>query len=114
MLKELEIEVTDEDIKKGEQFSCIYCPVARAMSRALGFTIEVYGAAWLPHRRDRPLKMWEQVKLTSDKQFLLPYKVVRFIEKFDKGNFYTGVPEVLPFKFRLKVDENLLKASPQQ
>ena len=78
------IEVTAEDIKKGEQGNCWRCPIALALIRAFR-TDDV--AAPGPYAR------------INHERLDLPNEVRRFIDDFDNGD------EVSPFTFELPIKE---------
>lgn len=79
----IKIRVLRSDIIKGEQGHCSLCPVARAVKRAT----------------HRPVIVWDDVVTITrghrPKQYITPYKVERFIYKFDGGK------KVKPFSFTL-------------
>ena len=74
------IEVTAEDIAAGRMSACTGCPVALAMTRALGTETRVY--------------MLHGEFPDTDEMFALPATVRSFIRAFDAGE---GVE---PFAFR--------------
>lgn len=78
----MKIEVTQEDIDKGERGSCSGCPVALAMKRALGV---------------QTLLVEDDAAWTNMEEYLLPDPVPDFI-----GDFDTGEP-VKPFTFELPI-----------
>lgn len=82
------IRVTQEDIDSpripGER--CTTCPVARAMTRALGYGVHVQGRWFLPKPNPSNLPMT-----------LLPKRVTTWIENYD------GRAAVKPFIFYLEV-----------
>jgi hypothetical protein len=79
------IEVTQEDIDKGERFLGLFCPIARAAKRTMGLSYQdedIYNCHVGSH--DMRLK-GEFVKL--------PNRAMEFIFNFDKKR------EVSPFSF---------------
>lgn len=76
------IEVTQEDIDKGKH-GAMSCPVARATSRAFGYSVAVWGD-YIDVR-----------KTTSKTVFCAPGEVGRFIDAFDSGR------TVKPFTFTI-------------
>ena len=80
----MRIEVTDEDIVKGERCSPDLCPVALATSRALGKFVSIPSghSAWIEKRLVK-----------------LPVEVHEFVRKFDAGR----VP-VKAFSFDLDLE----------
>lgn len=97
----MKIEVTQEDIDKGDKRNCCTCPIALALSRYsdkklyLGCNI-IY---------TKPFFLWTNI---HDKQEDSAYKIVdlpqkaqHFIARFD--SFYTR-EEVHPFSFNLSAE----------
>ena len=87
----MKIEVTAEDIEKGNQGNCWRCPVALALMRAFQTNrVSVTGP-------------YAQIK---GERFDLPNKVQRFISSFDKGT------DVTPFTFQLPLEAQSSLSSP--
>jgi hypothetical protein len=82
------IKVTQEDIDIGRRNSCIFCPVARAINRALRSTA-LKGAIVFTSRITPKIYHKEQP---------VSCRVKRFIVRFDHG-----LP-VEPFNFRVRVE----------
>jgi hypothetical protein len=96
-MKTITINVTSEDISKGEQFSCGNCPVALACKRAFGcpcavsaFNVRVYANG-------------SDTKSTAD--IRLPQIVQSFIIRFDYQTKSNPLGPVEPFTFELSVPE---------
>jgi hypothetical protein len=88
-MKTVTIEVTQEDIEKGERGECEKCALALAVSRVTKYRVEIglYEAEFY----DGP----ELCVGSSD----LPIAAMVFVERFDNGH------PVSPFTFPLEVPE---------
>jgi hypothetical protein len=84
--------ITAEDIEQGQREHCTRCPVARAVSRAVGRTVSVCGINELSTGRIEYLSV-DGLHVVKD----LPGKVGEKIRCYDQ----TGVME--PFVFALPV-----------
>ena len=84
-MEPVRIEVMQEDIDKGERTACEFCPVARAVCRALG---ERLGYAKVDGF-SIDLGVW------PEEEYRTPAVVNAFIERFDAGE------PVEPFSFLL-------------
>ena len=87
-MRKFTIEVTQEDIDKGEGYHCTRCPIALALCRATGWR-------WLVRRK---------IAVSNDghccNTYNLPEAVQAFIVKFDSsGKFNLGKP----FTFELEL-----------
>ena len=91
----MRIEVTADDIARGEKGEPGACPVALACLRAGLFDVEVYEGEILGHCEDADC----EGRLIHF-QATPPDEVNRFIEAFDGGG--VGVPSVAPFTFELE------------
>jgi hypothetical protein len=80
----MRIEVTAEDIAAGRPKDACCCPVARAISRAMGAAWEAYGVGAASHDDDG----WID----------LPAEAERWIAAFDAGR------PVEPFAFEVEVE----------
>ncbi len=81
-MTEIQIDVTQEDIKKGS--SCSHCPIARAALRALNATHISVSPLWLEWAMNGP-NSWQCVSM--------PEVGREFIRRFDNDS------EVQPFSF---------------
>jgi len=88
---ELVIEVTADDIAKGAKCECMWCPIAYAARRALGW----------PDRPSRGLEVIGGgdgvIVVPGEGKWLLPREASTFIARFD-----TGQP-VAPFTFTARL-----------
>ena len=103
-MKQLTINVTQEDIDKGNRNATTSCPVARAINRATkdivsnvsGFAIELYGL--MPNNSLFTIVYREE-----------PTKAVKtFIKRFDSNQ------PVKPFSFVLNVTDNIPIVTPSK
>lgn len=78
------IEVTQEDINKGQQSSCAKCPIALALARAFPGRETLAGVFYL---------FIYNLKGETIFQAITPQEVVHFMNSFDVGK------EVVPFSF---------------
>ena len=85
----IKVDVTQEDIDHGVQSDCRKCPVARAISRALGFQVEAYST----------IGIW----LSDSDKVPTPAIASAFIRQFDEFK------PVSPFSFDLEVPTELVK-----
>ena len=83
---QIKVTVTQKDIDTGIADNCLECPIARALKR----TTRKEWAVW----KDNVFT--SNVKACNYKQYDLPNKAQRFIEKFDERK------PVKPFSFILK------------
>jgi hypothetical protein len=81
----MKFNVTAEDIAHGQAKDCANCPVARCMSRTLGYTILVGDD-----------KAWPK---NFGKNVRLPPHVVEFIARYDCDQ------QVQPFEFEIEIPE---------
>jgi hypothetical protein len=93
-LKEVEIDVTQEDIEKGVRNDCANCPIAKAFSRRLE-----------AHNLNLTLMevCHEHVVIANKEaaaEFDLPQEASNFISAFDNKR------PVAPFKFKAKLYEH--------
>lgn len=90
MYRDLEIQVTAQDIKEGIPLSATRCPIARALRR-------VTGKIWAVHPSFNGLRAHALVLYGDGPQpYDLPKTAARFITRFDKS---LNPP---PFKFNLR------------
>lgn len=83
----IKVTVTDEDIDRGVRRDCDWCPVARAVKRAL------YGKPGDTLIPDGPVKV-NQFRIEIDGgRMVAPLKVSQFVEDFDNEK------AVSPFEF---------------
>jgi hypothetical protein len=89
-MKKIKIEVTRQDIDKGEKGSCDNCAVARAVNRHIDGLggVESDGTIWYYNEGIHEIP-------TSK-------KVARFIDRFDEGK------DVKPFTFTLNAPDDIL------
>lgn len=92
----LVINVTQEDIEKGERGECARCPVARALQRATGDPI----ADVIPGEHRGLSARFHATSVTPAKRHPLPDAVVDWIGKYDGA---VGDEPVKPFTFELEV-----------
>lgn len=87
---EIEVEVTDDDIRDGVKDMCRYCPIALAIRRKhFDARVEVYPST---------ARFWPSGNRSGDSMFGdLPDEAMSFIEQFDKGK------SVSPFTFKLNL-----------
>lgn len=78
------IEVTEDDIRNGQQCSSNCCAIAIAAYRVFNLPIDV-GTTQI---------------LVFKKLFILPDEAIEFIEKFDRDR-----TSVQPFSFKLNMEE---------
>ena len=83
MSKDIKIEVTQEDIDRGEKGDCAKCPIARAIRRTLKVRYVHVDTDFLEWGPDYSCMN-------------APVKVSKFIDAFDEGR------RVSPFTFMLK------------
>ena len=84
----LHVEVTQEDIDRGEPVEALCCPVAHALRRAgAPHPMVLRGNCLLDSESNRPDRRWIE----------LPEEVARFVMRFDNGH------DVAPFAFDLEV-----------
>lgn len=107
MLKEIEVEVTAEDIKNGFRGSCSSCPVAIALFRCLKYI--PYDNVSHGINSVRVEVMADIIKYYQPYPKLIncveaPPEVAYFVDCFD-----TGVGEFGPFKFKVLAPEELIK-----
>lgn len=107
MLKEIEVEVTAEDIKSGSRGNCVSCPVARALLRTLKYI------AW-----EGTSHNFNSVVVNVDSgniKYYYPYpKLINMVETPPVAAYFidcfdTGVGEFGPFKFKVLAPEELIK-----
>lgn len=79
----LNVYVTADDIERGIKASAHFCPVARAVERAIGRTVSITHAA-----------IYFGIEFIRVET---PLKVIRFINRFDNGE------PVMPMRFSLDV-----------
>lgn len=85
----IKVKVTDEDIDKGVRHDCDWCPVARAVKRAL---YGKPGDALIP---DGPVKV-NKFRIEIDGgRMVAPPSVLKFVEDFDSEE------AVSPFEFEI-------------
>ena len=92
----MKIQVTKEDIKKGEQGSCEWCPVALAIQRTYD----------LKNGKDKMVVVdgdcvgiWE--KNNGEQQYQLPQITRDFIHTFDNWIFLNDKAYFKPFSFKI-------------
>lgn len=90
---EYTIEVTKEDIEKGERKDGIHCPVARAVCRVFG---EPLGQIGVPTNTIEYFGTTNR-ELYEAGEVRLPYLVSRKIEEFDNGC------SMEPFSFEVEI-----------
>lgn len=79
------IEVTQDDIDSGRRHSCIKCPVALAMMRAVpAEEVQIHSYYGVVFYKDN-----------NRNRFALPPAVIEFVDKFDHW------AEVAPFTFTI-------------
>jgi len=87
--KEIEINVTENDIKLGKSRSCDFCPIARAIKRRIkkGICVQVY------------------FSLHCNRKFIcdMPDTASYFVRSFDDGY------PVSPFRFKIEIPKEYLK-----
>lgn len=93
-IKEIEINVTQEDIEKGVRNDAMHCPIARAFSRALE-----------PHNLNiGTLTVQYEDVLFGNKEaaasYDLPQEAGVFVLAFDHND------QVKPFRFKAKLNEH--------
>lgn len=92
----VEINVTQNDIKKGLRFSCRECPVARAMSRKIkppySLFVSLSKVSIIRESKERPFAQLELPEIAQD-----------FIRRFD------GYVKVAPFKFKIGFPVSVLR-----
>lgn len=84
------VQVTEDDIARGERDNCYCCPVARALKRA--------GITGVAVHEDELLGVAGGVPF----RIAPPESVSRFVRAFDDGG--VGVPSVAPFDFDLDTE----------
>lgn len=91
----MRIDVTQEDIDKGQQSACYFCPIARAMNRASrdGTTWAVFPASCRADSTDR----------VGERRLVLPPAAREFIRAFDARE------PVSPFSFDLDIPPAVAK-----
>jgi hypothetical protein len=96
----IRVEVTAEDINRGEPESCKHCPIALAIDRALS-AAGIESRSWVmgrtvsfgkDTRRPRP---WA----------CLPYEALVFVVRFDEGH------DLMPIVFDLELPDDLSPAA---
>jgi hypothetical protein len=93
----IRVEVTAEDINRGEPGSCKHCPIALAMDRALAaIGIDVRSWVILPYVRLGPK--------SANTYAVLPPAALVFAKHFD------GEWDVEPFSFDLELPDELSPA----
>ena len=92
----MKIQVTKEDIKKGEQGSCEWCPVALAIQRTYD----------LKNGKDKMVVVdgdcvgiWD--KNNGEQQYQLPQITRDFIHTFDNWIFLNDKAYFKPFSFKI-------------
>ena len=92
----MKIQVTKEDIKKGEQRSCEWCPVALAIQRTYD----------LKNGKDKMVVVdgdcvgiWD--KNNGEQQYQLPQITRDFIHTFDNWIFLNDKAYFKPFSFKI-------------
>ncbi len=86
--KRVKVKVTKEDIAKGKACNTHYCPIARAVARALDIPcvyVSVNGGT-LAYARDKD---------DNSKRYMLSFKAQQFVDTFDQGH------KVRPFNFMM-------------
>lgn len=86
----MRIEVTQEDIDRGEQKQCTRCPIARAVKRVMPFHDVVVGGGAISYRK--VLSKWNRGEWGMRECNI---RVLQFISDFDAGK------PVQPFSFEL-------------
>ncbi len=102
-MKTIRVEVTAADIAKGEPTNEKFCPVARALARALNRPVKVLALKWTDNMALRDCQLgWR----------FLPVKATRFIRRLDNRQ------SVKPFSFTIDLNataiaiaENALQAT---
>ena len=99
----MKIQVTNEDIKKGEQGSCEWCPVALAIQRTYDLK---NGKDKMVTVDDNTVGVWEDKDF---QQYQLPQIARAFIHTFDNWTFLNDRAYFKPFSFkigkRIKINE---------
>ena len=92
----MKIQVTNDDIKKGEQGSCEWCPVALAIQRTYD----------LKNGKDKMVVVdgdcvgiWD--KNNGEQQYQLPQITRDFIHTFDNWIFLNDKAYFKPFSFKI-------------
>jgi hypothetical protein len=105
MLKEIEVEVTAEDIENGFRGSCTSCPVAVAIKRTL---------KTIPYKDSIFTAVGVNVDSLSIKYYYPYPKLLNIVETPPEAAYFidcfdTGVGEFGPFKFKVLAPEELIK-----
>ncbi len=94
-MKTIEIEVTSEDIENGVPGDACRCPIALAVERQIGCTVQSVGQGKIYLRRHSSFGVNYSVE-----GYNLPAKAARFVQWFDTA--LIGRYLVKPFKFAAK------------
>ena len=84
-MRTMHVQVTQQDIDEGDKSQPRSCPLALAMTRAMGLPISVGGVGWSRLTKDG--------RFFDHKDLDLPVKAKLFINQYDLSK------EVLPFEF---------------
>lgn len=84
------VQVSTKDIQEGIKESCLFCPVAIAVNRAMKKTENLFSRAWLVGSNDLTFQ---------GKKYSLPKAAVNAIADFDNGRL------VAPFSFEIEINE---------
>jgi hypothetical protein len=91
----MKIQVTNEDIKKGEQGSCEWCPVALAIQRTYDLK---NGKDKMVTVDDNTVGVWEDKDF---QKYQLPRIARDFIHTFDNWTFLNDRTYFKPFSFKI-------------
>lgn len=98
-MKTVDVEVTQKDIYKGIRSSDTYCPVARAIGRALREPVRVYGFNWQIEIPWNYRQAHRDESLIKGQMRPLPTKVATWIKRFDKGETVNQI------KFQIAIED---------
>ena len=91
----MKIQVTKDDIKKGEQGSCEWCPVALAIQRTYDLK---NGKDKMVTVDDNAVGIWQD---SVEQQYQLPQIARAFIHTFDNWIFLNDRAYFKPFSFKI-------------